>query len=206
MANGVTVVGGRADQAWFRDVNDVARSTPWLHAPAHLYAEYGVVLFAGLLLASWLIARRAGDLPRVAAALWAPVGMLLAIGVNQLVAGAVAEQRPYAAMPRVLVLVSRSSDPSFPSDHAVMAGAVAAGVLLAHRRLGLGAAALAVLMAATRVYVGAHYPLDVAAGLALGAGVALASYLLLRPVLLRLVVLLTRSPLRPFVTARPALS
>jgi undecaprenyl-diphosphatase len=200
------VVGGRADQAWFRDVNDVARSTPWLHGPAHLYAEYGVVLFASLLLASWLLARRTGDLPRVTAALWAPVGVLLAVGVNQLVAGAVAEQRPYAAMPRVLVLVSRSSDPSFPSDHAVMAGAVAAGVFLADRRLGLVAAALAVLMAATRVYVGAHYPLDVAAGLALGAGVALASYLLLRPVLLRLVVLLTRTPLRPFVTARPAMS
>ena len=50
MANGVTVVGGRAEEAWFRDVNDVARSTPWLHTPAHLYAVYGVVLFAGLLL------------------------------------------------------------------------------------------------------------------------------------------------------------
>ena len=45
---------------------------------------------------------------------------------------------------------------------AVMAGAVTVGVLLANRRLGLVTAALAVLMAVTRVYVGAHFPLDVA--------------------------------------------
>ena len=204
-SNGVTVVGGQAQEGWFRAVNDVARSTPWLHAPARLYAEYGVVLFAGLLLLSWLLARRQGDPARVAAALWAPVGVLVAVGLNQVVAAAVAEQRPYAAMPGVLVLVSRSTDPSFPSDHAVMAGAVAAGVLLASRRLGLVAAALAVLMAATRVYVGAHFPLDVAVGLVLGAAVAIASYLLVRPLVLRLVVLLTRTPLRPLVTAEPAL-
>ena len=204
-SNGVTVVGGQAQEGWFRAVNDVARSTPWLHAPARLYAEYGVVLFAGLLLLSWLLARRQGDPARVAAALWAPAGVLVAVGLNQLLAGAVAEQRPYAAMPGVLVLVSRSTDPSFPSDHAVMAGAVAAGVLLASRRLGLVAAALAVLMGATRVYVGAHFPLDVVVGLVLGAAVVIASYLLVRPLVLRLVVLLTRTPLRPLVTAEPAL-
>lgn len=205
MTNGVTVVGGQTQEGWFRALNDVARSTPWLHAPARLYAEYGVILFASLLLLSWLLARRDGDLARVTAALWAPIGALLAVGLNQVLVGAVAEQRPYAAMHGVLVLVSRSTDPSFPSDHAVMAGAVAVGVLLANRRLGLVAAALAVLMAATRVYVGAHFPLDVVVGLLVGATVAVASYLAVRPLALRLVVLLTRTPLRPFVTAEPAL-
>lgn len=205
VSDGVTVVGGQAQEGWFRAVNDVARSTPWLHAPARLYAEYGVVLFASVLLLSWLLARRDGAPARVAAALWAPVGVLVAVALNQLLVGAVAEQRPYAAMPGVLVLVSRSTDPSFPSDHAVMAGAVAAGVLLASRRLGLVAAALAVLMAAARVYVGAHFPLDVVAGLVVGASVAVASYLVARPLLVRLVVLLTRTPLRALVTAAPAL-
>jgi len=37
-----------------------------------------------------------------------------------------------------------------------MAGAVAAGVLLVHWRLGLLTVVLALLMAATRVYVGVH--------------------------------------------------
>ena len=55
------------------------------------------------------------------AALWAPVGALLALAVNQVLVASVAEPRPFTALPRVLVLVTRSHDYSFPSDHAVMA-------------------------------------------------------------------------------------
>ena len=204
MAASGSVVWAHVDESWFRAVNDFARSTGWLHAPARMYAEYGVFLFAGLLLASWWLARRSGDLDRVAAALWAPVGALIALGVNQLIAGSVAEPRPYVVLPHVLVLVSRSTDYSFPSDHAVMAGAVAVGVLLAGRTLGWVAVVLAFLMAVTRVYVGAHFPLDVAAGLAFGALVALVSYLAVRPLLSRLLTALAQSPARPLLTAEPA--
>ncbi len=201
--NGSGVVWGRVQEDWFREVNDLARHTPWLHESARLFAGYGVVLFAALLLVSWLLARRVGDLRRVAAALWAPVGVLVAVGVNQFLVAAVAEERPYQALPGSLVLVSRSSDYSFPSDHAVMAGAVAVGVLLVHRRLGLLAVALAVLMAATRVYVGAHFPLDVVVGLMVGALVALVAYLAVRPLATRLVDMLARTAVRPLVTAEP---
>ncbi|WP_229856753.1 phosphatase PAP2 family protein [Nocardioides flavus (ex Wang et al. 2016)] len=202
MASG-TVVWGQTQEGWFSAVNDFARSTPWLHTPARMYAEYGVVLFAGLLLFSWLLARRDGDLRRVTAALWAPAGALIAIGVNQFLVAAVAEERPYTAMPQALVLVSRSTDYSFPSDHAVMAGAVVVGVVLATRRLGRVTAALAVVMALTRVYVGAHFPLDVAAGLAVGAIVAVVSYLAARPALSWLILLLLRTPVRLLVRAHP---
>lgn len=198
------VVWPGTDEHWFRAVNDFARHTPWLHGPARLYAEYGVVLFAALLLWSWWRARGADDARRMAAALWAPVGMLIAVGLNQLIGAQVAEPRPYAVLPHVEVLVSRSTDFSFPSDHAVMAGAVAAGVLLADRRLGLVAAVLAVLMAADRVYVGAHFPLDVAAGLLVGAGVCAGSYLLARPLLLWLVRALARTPVRVLLTGAEA--
>jgi len=127
-ASNGTVVWASADERWFHAVNRFAAHTPWLHTPARLYAEYGVVLFAGLLLWSWWRARAAGDPRRMAAALWAPVGMLIAVGLNQLIGSAVAEPRPYTVLPHTLVLVSRSTDYSFPSDHAVMAGAVAAGI------------------------------------------------------------------------------
>jgi undecaprenyl-diphosphatase len=201
-----SVIWAQAQDGWFNAVNHLSRVTPWLHTPARLYAQYGVVLFAGLLLVSWWLARSTGDLRRTTAALWAPVGALVALGVNQVLASAVAEPRPYLALSHPLVLVSRSTDYSFPSDHAVMAGAVAAGVWLANRRLGLVTAALAVLMAFTRVYVGAHFPLDVVAGLVVGAGIALASYLLVRPVVVRLVEMLARTPVRPLLTAEPALA
>lgn len=199
----MVVLGGVQD-AWFTSVNHLSRETPWLHAPARVYAEDGIVLFAVLLLGSWLLARRTGDLARVGRALWAPVGALVALGLNQLLVHGIGQSRPYAVLPHVLVLVHRSTDPSFPSDHSVVAGAVAAGVLLVHRRLGLLTLALAVLMAADRVYVGAHFPLDVVVGLVVGAVLQVASYAVVRPVLLRLLAALARTPLAPLVAARHA--
>jgi undecaprenyl-diphosphatase len=195
------VVWGGVQEGWFRAVNHFSRDTSWLHAPAEAYAKYGVVVFAVILLASWWLARRDGDLRQVAAALWAPVGMLIAIGLNQLIGGAVAEPRPYTVLPHALTLVAHSTDFSFPSDHSVMAGAVAAGVLLVRRVLGLVSSALAVLMAATRVYVGAHWPLDVVAGLLVGAVVVVVTYLVLAPLLRRILAALARTPLRVLLTA-----
>ena len=195
----LNVLWGSAQEDWFGDVNRFAINTAWLHTPARLFAHYGVAVFAALLLVSWLLARRTGNARRVAASLWGPFGVLVAVGLNQPISNAVAEERPYTVFPHALTLVARSTDFSFPSDHSVMAGAAAVGVLLANRRLGLVTAALAVLMAATRVYVGAHWPLDVVAGLAIGAGFALAAYAVVRPLLVRIVERLGESPLRVLV-------
>jgi undecaprenyl-diphosphatase len=49
-----------------------------------------------------------------------------------------------------------------------------------NRRLGLFAYVAAALLAFARVYIGAHYPWDVLAGLAFGASVTLLGWLLLR--------------------------
>jgi undecaprenyl-diphosphatase len=191
------------DRSWFLDVNALARATPWLHAPLVLFAKYGIVLFAVLLLAGWWWARGSRDVAAVAAAVWAPIGVLLAVWLNQPVGNAVAERRPYSTLPHVLVLVSRSTDFSFPSDHAVMAGSVTAGLFLVNRKLAVVSLLAAGLMAFTRVYVGVHYPGDVLMGLLLGAAVSLIGFLLLRPLLLRLVRGLSRTPLRSLVIGAP---
>lgn len=200
--SGTGVLWYSAQESWFRAVNRFAVDTSWLHTPARLFAQYGVVVFAGLLVVSWLLARRTDDRRQVTAALWAPFGVLVTVGLNQPLTHAVAEPRPYTLFPHALTLVSRSTDLSFPSDHSVMAGAVTVGVLLANRRLGLITAALAVLMAATRVYVGAHWPLDVVAGLLIGAALAGASYALVRPLALHLVQRLDRGPLHMLISNR----
>lgn len=98
----------------------------------------------------------------------------------------VAEARPYAVLPHILVLAHCSTDPSFPSDHAVLAGAVAAGLWLVNRRLGNVAVLAAAAMAFARVYIGAHYTHDVLAGLAIRATVSLLGFWATRPILLRL--------------------
>jgi undecaprenyl-diphosphatase len=190
----------------FLSVNDFARATPWLHGPLALYASDGIVIFAGLLVAGWWIARRHGDPSSMAAALWAPLGTLVAVAVNQPIVALVHEARPYESLSGILVLATPTTDPGFPSDHATMAGAVAAGLFLVNRRLGVVAALAALLMAVSRVYIAAHYPLDVVAGLLLGAGVTLVGWVLLRRVLTRVVERAEGTRLRPLLVAAPGVS
>jgi undecaprenyl-diphosphatase len=181
----------------FLDINTFARHTGWLHAPVLAYAQYGVVLFGLLLLAGWWNARRRNT--AMTAAIWAPIATLIAVGINQPIVAAVHQARPYNTLHGILVLATPSTDPSFPSDHATMAGAVAAGMLLVSRRLGLLAIAAAGLMAFARVYIAAHYPADVLTGLALGAAVALIGYVLARAPLTAAVRVLRRTRLGPLL-------
>jgi undecaprenyl-diphosphatase len=82
--------------------------------------------------------------------------------------------RPCIALEGVRLLVGCVNSPSFPSNHAVNASALATLIALYMPRLWLAAAALALLVGYSRVYIGAHYPLDVLAGSMLGLTVALA--------------------------------
>jgi membrane-associated phospholipid phosphatase len=189
------------DRPLFHAVNVFARDTGWLHSPMVDYASYGVAMFACLLLVGWWVARSSGDQATVAAALWAPMGALVALAVNQPLANAFREPRPYVVLPHMLLLTHRSADYSFPSDHAVMAGAVAAGLFLVSRRLGVVAAVAALLMALARVYVGAHWPGDVAAGLVVGGVVTAGGFLLVRRPAVMVVGRLVRTPLRPLLVA-----
>ena len=168
----------RLDDRLLADVNGFARHTAWLHGAVLGYATYGVVLFVALLGAGVLL-RRTGSDRALAAAGWACLAVLLAVGLNQPLVAAFAEARPYTTHPGLLVLAHRSSDFSFPSDHAVMAGAAAAALWLVSRALGALATVAALAMAFARVYIAAHYPWDVAAGLVFGALVALVGWVLL---------------------------
>ena len=75
-----------------------------------------------------------------------------------------------------------------------MGGAVAAGLLLVNRRLGLLACLAGALIALARVYIAAHYPWDVLSGRAFGASVALLGWLLMRRPLTALTLWLRRQP------------
>jgi membrane-associated phospholipid phosphatase len=159
------------DWTLFRHVNDFQQSTGWAHGIMREYAKYGVVVFAALLLVAGVMGLRQG--PRaLARVLWAAGAALVALVLNQPIANAVDRARPYAAHPNVHVLISKGTDPSFMSDHSLIAGAVAAGLCFVGVRLGIVASVAALFMAFARVYVGAHYPGDVLAGLAFGALIA----------------------------------
>lgn len=180
-------------------MNRFARATPWLHGPMRLYASFGIAVFAALLLLGWWRSR--GLEPRrLAAAVWSGGAGLIALTLNQPLVSFFHEPRPYDALSGLLVLADRSADPAFPSDHAVVAGAVAAGLWFVDRRIGLVATLAAALMALARVYTAAHYPHDVAAGLVLGAAIAAGGWFLVRRPATAAVARLRTSPLRLLVS------
>ncbi len=65
--------------------------------------------------------------------------------------------------------------PSFPSAHATIAFAIAAPLFAADPVSGFVFFAFAVLIGTSRVYVGVHYPSDIAAGAVVGSVLSLAS-------------------------------
>jgi undecaprenyl-diphosphatase len=78
-------------------------------------------------------------------------------------------------VPQVRRLARLPTSTSFPSGHAASAFAFATGVALEKPVVGVPLLAVAGAVAYSRVYVGVHYPSDVVAGAAIGAGVAVAS-------------------------------
>ncbi|WP_330331125.1 phosphatase PAP2 family protein [Streptomyces sp. NBC_00536] len=158
----------------YRDVTDFAHSTPgWVRSLAEVWTAYGLLVFGLLFLLVWWRARTRGD-AAMALAVLAPLATAVAYVVSEVVKATVREERPCRAVPGALaplIPCPAPGDWSFPSNHSVIAGAAAVALALAVRRLALLTVPLALLMAFSRVFVGVHYPHDVAIGLLLGASV-----------------------------------
>ncbi|MGW2325916.1 phosphatase PAP2 family protein [Streptomyces sp. NPDC001700] len=103
------------------------------------------------------------------------IGSLAAASLasNMVVKWTVERRRPMVdTVPLVRRLRRQPWTSSFPSGHSASAAAFATGVAIESSRYGTLVAPLAAAVAASRVYVGVHYPSDVVAGIALGAGAA----------------------------------
>jgi undecaprenyl-diphosphatase len=104
----------------------------------------------------------------------AGLSFLIGLGLNQIILLFVHRVRPYDAGLTHLI-ISRSGDWSFPSDHATASFAIAASFLL-HRiwRRAFILSAGALLICVSRVYIGTHYASDVFGGAITGTIAAVA--------------------------------
>lgn len=80
--------------------------------------------------------------------------------------------RPSIALEGVRLVVGKKSGYSMPSNHAANIAAAALLLSLHWRKLAWWALGIALLVGASRVYVGVHYPLDIVSGYAVGVAMA----------------------------------
>jgi undecaprenyl-diphosphatase len=222
----------------YLSINNFSRHTGWAHGFMRAYALWlGAVLLVAVFLTAYAVIWLRRDHRAAALMGLSGIATFVALGLNQLVGHAFKELRPYVTLRHVLVLVPRANDYAFPSDHAVIAGALMASVLLVCRRLSPGAAPtvptnfdvprsvasekpsvpfgpvlivlsafnviLGLFLCFARVYVGAHYPGDVVAGLVLGALVVVLISLM-RPYAFRIADLVEPTALGVLVRRPPA--
>lgn len=101
------------------------------------------------------------------------LAFILGLGLNQFILLFVHRVRPYDVGVTHL-LIAKSPDPSFPSDHATASIAIVATFLLhGMRRTGLWFLAAATLVVLSRVYIGIHYVGDVLGGAITGSVAAI---------------------------------
>jgi undecaprenyl-diphosphatase len=155
----------------------------------------------------WVFARPGGGRKWKLASGSALAAATLALLVNRGVAAIWHRARPYQTHAIAHPWTS-SRDASFPSDHASASFAIAFAVLMFDRLVGSLFLVAAALIGVGRVFIGAHYPGDVAAGVVVGFACAIAVVKLARPLialLVRLVERVTDPLLRPLWRfARPS--
>ncbi|WP_411107748.1 phosphatase PAP2 family protein [Streptomyces sp. cmx-4-9] len=202
---GLTTGGPNVDVSLLYEVNGIARYAPdWIDRAVGLAGGYGILLaLVVLVLWCWRGARRQDEATAAesfAALVWAPLAASLALMVNVPLRAFVARPRPFRQYAGLEVLdpglqggaLTGGTDFSFVSGHATLAMALAVGLFVANRRLGLIGIGLALAEGFCRVYSGVHYPTDVIGGFALGTAVVL----LLAPLAMALLAPVVRAVAR----------
>ncbi len=181
------------DWSLFHAVNAGVATRDWLEDPVTALSALAVPLYAAATIAVWFLARPYGDARWKLACTSALAAAALAIVANQAISHLWERPRPFVAHPAFTHLLSAPSpDPSFPSDHAAAAFAIAFAILAFSRVAGIWFLAAATLIGLSRVALGLHYPSDVLAGMFVGWAAAVLVTRLGRPWTARLVSVLSR--------------
>jgi undecaprenyl-diphosphatase len=153
------------DLTLYKALNGFANRHDDFEDVLRLFAVYAQYFFVALLGALFLARGKWRSLNARHGVIAAGFAALLALGAADLISHIWARPRPYVAHPDdAHLFIPASGDPSFPSDHATAAFAIAVSILLRHRRAGILALTMAVILSVGRVMVGTHYPSDVLAG------------------------------------------
>ena len=176
----------------FHAINDFVRHHTWLERAFNGIETWGTILIAVAAVALWLLARPHGNEKWKLAAASALASGGLAYLANQVIHALWDRPRPYESHAGVYHPHEHATDAGFPSDHTSAAFGIAVAVAMFDPVVGAGFIVLALLIGIGRVIVGAHYPGDVLAAVAVGTLCAFVVVRHARPVIAFLVRLVER--------------
>ena len=172
-------------------IYDVSLHHHWVGSLFHGIEAVSIPLMVVLTGLLWFLSRPGADRKWKLACGSAYLAAAIAYVVNFVIHHLYDRARPYEAH-HISHPWSSSTDASFPSDHTSLSFAIAFAVLMFDGVAGAIFLVLAVLIGAGRLFIGAHYPGDVLAGVLVGLVAALVVVKLLRPFVLWVVRLVER--------------
>lgn len=150
------------NQSLFLLINADPATPAWRIHAAMLVANKLILLVPGVMGAVWLWGKEAER----SLMLKALASVAVALAASYLCGALWPHPRPFAIGLGHAFFTHKATS-SFPSNHTIIIATFAFALILDRRRAGWGALALAgaVLVGMSRVYLGVHFPLDIAGGL-----------------------------------------
>ncbi len=156
------------DYEIFSKINGLAGHFPSLDILMVAIARWGVFVYGIALVYLWFKKAHPGQMMKNRKGVLKVIfSAAIALGINQIIGLAYFRPRPFAKH-KVTLLLDRSTDPSFPSDHATGSIAVTASLFSENKVLGTILTVMSLVLVFSRVYCGTHYPLDILGGIASG--------------------------------------
>jgi undecaprenyl-diphosphatase len=157
----------------FRMINDLGKQFEWLNPVMVLIAENMIYVLAVAVIL-YLIRRK--NWLMVATAF---VTLIFAEVIGKLAGMFHSNHQPYAELSEVNKLVDMGVNNSFPSDHTIIFFTMTVSFWLFKRKHHYVWVLLALVVGFSRIWVGVHFPADVAAGALIGGVTAYFAYRLI---------------------------